>query len=251
MFDHAQTRSTSMFIQPMEYRAIVAKGLAVSDDTSQSIPDIGALQTRIRELELELEQRSRNFESSLQAARNEAREAGRASERSEQASRLSAAGEALTAALSGFAASRDHYLAQVEQEVVKLALAIAARVLHREALMDPLLLSGAVRVALGQLADTTAVRLKVPAAEQELWSEMLRLMPNLPLHPEVIADDMLNAGDCLLETRLGTVDFGVRSQLAEIERGFFDLLEQRDQQRNQNEYRESFTSTVPSESQRP
>lgn len=251
MFDQAQTRSASMFIQPMEYHAIVATGLAASDGPSESIPDIGALQTRVSQLELELEQRSRNFESSLQAARNEAREAGRASERSEQASRLSAAAEAVSQALSGFATSRDQYLAQVEREVVKLALAIAGRVLRREALMDPLLLAGAVRVALGQLADTTEVRLKVPASEHDLWHEMLRLMPNLPLHPEVVADDMLSTGDCLLETRLGTVDLGVRSQLAEIERGFFDLLEQRDRQRNQRDDRETSTSVASTELQRP
>ncbi len=35
---------------------------------------------------------------------------------------------------------------------MKLALAVAARILRREAQMDPLLLTGAVRVALGQLA---------------------------------------------------------------------------------------------------
>ena len=38
--------------------------------------------------------------------------------------------------------------------MVKLALAIAARILRREAQTDPLLLTGAVRVALGQLAAT-------------------------------------------------------------------------------------------------
>lgn len=228
---------TGITIHPMEYRAIIAAGLASSDAAidAASVPNIKDLEARIRELEAELEDRSRSFESGIHAARIEAREAGRTSERSEHSARLVAAAQALTVALQEFIGDRDRYLAQVEQEVVRLALAIAARVLHREALMDPLLLSGAVRVALGQLADTTEVRLKVPALEHEMWREMLRLMPNLPLHPDVIADDALTAGECLLETHLGSVDLGVRSQLAEIERGFFDLLEQREQrdQRNQ------------------
>jgi flagellar assembly protein FliH len=222
---------TQITISPMEYRTILASGLASSESLAESpsAPTPGELEARIRELERELEERSRSFESSLRAARIEAGDAGRASERSQQASQMAAAAQTLTAALAGFTASRDQYLAQVEQEVVRLALAIAARILHREALMDPLLLAGAVRVALGQLAGTTEVRLKVPASEHEMWSEMLRLIPNLPLHPEVVADDMLGTGDCLLETHLGSVDLGVRSQLAEIERGFFDLLEQRQQ----------------------
>ena len=58
---------------------------------------------------------------------------------------------------------RDRYLHAVEHEVVELALAVAARILRREAQMDPLLLTGAVRVALGQLSGSTEVRLRVPA----------------------------------------------------------------------------------------
>jgi flagellar assembly protein FliH len=177
-----------------------------------------------------LQERSQSFESSMQMARAEALESGRAGERSEQAARIAAAAAALISSTQAFAANRDRYLAQVEREVVKLALAIAARVLRRETLMDPLLLSGAVRVALGQLAETTEVRLRVPAMDHAMWSEMLRLMPNLPLRPELIPDDALTTGECLLEAQMGSVDLGVKSQLAEIERGFFDLLEQRENQ---------------------
>jgi flagellar assembly protein FliH len=99
--------------------------------------------------------------------------------------------------------------------------------------MDPLLLSGAVRVALGQLGETAEVRLRVPEAEQDLWAEMLRLMPNLALRPELVADDRLHAGEAVLEAHSGSVDLGVRAQLEEIERGFFDLIESRDGLRSQ------------------
>ena len=72
-----------------------------------------------------------------------------------------------------FAVSGKKYFARVEREVVQLALAIAARILHREALLDPLLLAGAVRVALGQLGETTGVRLRCPAEQVERWRELL------------------------------------------------------------------------------
>jgi flagellar assembly protein FliH len=42
-----------------------------------------------------------------------------------------------------------------------------------------------------------------------------------------VADERLQAGECVLETKLGTVELGVRAQLEEIERGFFDLLNHR------------------------
>ena len=130
--------------------------------------------------------------------------------------------EQLAALVEKFALERDRYLHEVEHEVVELALAVAARILRREAQMDPLLLTGAARVALGQLSASTEVRLRVPAADLDLWTEAMALIPNLPLRPAVVGEDGLRLGDCVLETGLGTVDLGIRAQLAEIERGFFD-----------------------------
>jgi flagellar assembly protein FliH len=127
-----------------------------------------------------------------------------------------------TELIASFTLERDRYLQTVEHEVVKLALAVAARILRREAQMDPLLLTGAVRVALGQLAATTEVALLVPAAEFNLWQEAVAMLPNLAVKPVVTANDEMRLGDCELSTSLGSVDLGIRAQLGEIERGFFD-----------------------------
>jgi flagellar biosynthesis/type III secretory pathway protein FliH len=124
-----------------------------------------------------------------------------------------------------FAAERDLYFHEVEHEVVELALAVAARILRRESLMDSLLLTGAVRIALGQLSKTTKVRLHVPAAEIDLWTEAIAHLPNLPLKPDVLAGDGMQVGDCVIKTELGSVDLGICAQLREIERGFFDRAE--------------------------
>jgi flagellar assembly protein FliH len=88
--------------------------------------------------------------------------------------------------------------------------------------MDPLLLTGAVRVAMGQLAGSTKVRLRVPQTDLDLWREAINALPNLAVRPEVRAGDAMRTGDCVVETDLGSVDLGIRSQLGEIERGFFD-----------------------------
>jgi flagellar biosynthesis/type III secretory pathway protein FliH len=130
--------------------------------------------------------------------------------------------EQLAALVEKFALERDRYLHEVEHEVVELALAVAARILRREAQMDPLLLTGAVRVALGQLSKTTKVRLQVPTSELELWTDAIALIPNLPLKPDVLAGDGMREGDCVIKTEMGSVDLGIRAQLGEIERGFFD-----------------------------
>jgi flagellar assembly protein FliH len=180
---------------------------------------------RVRELEAQLETSDRRFAQRLENATRDALERGRGLAGAEQAGLREQCVAQLKNAVEDFRSHRDEYFARVEHEVVRLALAIAERILHREAQLDPLLLSGAVRVALGQLAEGTEVRLRVPAAQKEMWSEMVRLMPGLPLRPEVRADDRLREGEAALEAALGAVDLGVKAQLTEIESTFFDVHE--------------------------
>lgn len=158
--------------------------------------------------------RQRGFQEGLESER-ETQKAARDREEKQR-------GEQLATLAKRFAEAQESYLHAVEQEVVKLALEIAARILRREAQMDPLLLTGAVRVALGQLAESTEVRLRVPPPEFDLWQEVLAHLPNLAVKPSLVAGDGMRTGDCMIETALGSVDLGVRSQLGEIERGFFD-----------------------------
>ncbi len=168
------------------------------------------------------EEKSKSFE----AGREHGREEGRQTERKIQAAAIAAEEERrkrqLARLIESFTTERDSFLHAIEQEVVKLALAVAARILRREAQMDPLLLTGAVRVALGQLAGASEVRLRVPAAEADLWKETISLVPNLTIKPAVVPEEGMRLGECVIESKAGTVDLGVRSQLGEIERGFFD-----------------------------
>jgi flagellar assembly protein FliH len=209
-------------ILTMEYPLLGGAPAAVTEP-----PPAADLARRVRELEAEQEEKERQWGRKLESARQEAVELGRRMAGGEQAAWRQQAATALTTALDGFRARTDEYLARVEHEVVQLALAVAERILHRESLLDPLLLSGAVRVALGQLAESTKARLRVPAGQREMWAEQVRLMPGLPLRPEVCADPEMEGSDAVMETDVGTIDLGVRSQLKEIERGFFDLLEVR------------------------
>jgi flagellar assembly protein FliH len=178
-------------------------------------------------LRAEFEKRlAEEAQRAYEKGRAQGRQEGRQVEREAQAEAIALAAEQRTRQaadlVDSFREERDRYLECAEHEVVKLALAVAARILRREAQMDPLLLTGAVRVALGQLSSSTAVTLRVPAAELTLWTESMALMPNLPLKPKVVAGDGMRLGECLIQTELGSVDLGIRSQLGEIERGFFD-----------------------------
>lgn len=172
---------------------------------------------------------------SFEAGREQGLREGRQAEREAQAVALRAEEERRAqqsaAFVESFTAERDRYFSAVEHEVVELALAVAARILRREAQMDPLLLTGAVRVALGQLSASTEVRLRVPSEEHDLWKEAVAALPNLNVKPVVEAGEGMRLGDCVMETALGSVDLGIRSQLGEIERGFFDRFGMRKQER--------------------
>lgn len=172
------------------------------------------------------EQLKRSFDSGFATGRDAGLREGRAAAESELAEqRISAEQERVRQVatfVEGFHGERERYLQDVEHEVVELALSIAARILRREAQMDPLLLTGAVRVALGQLSDSTEVKLRVPESDLLLWQEAIAHLPNLAVRPEVVAGQEMRLGECVLEARQGSVDLGVRAQLGEIERGFFD-----------------------------
>lgn len=129
-------------------------------------------------------------------------------------------------ALREFAEERNRYFSQVESEVVRLALAIAGRILHREAQVDPLLIAALVRVAVEKLEVRSGVSVRVSPQEIGRWrpyfADLCERM-NLAL----LEDPQLEPGDCVLETEMGSTEMGVDAQLKEVEKGFFDLLAQR------------------------
>lgn len=134
---------------------------------------------------------------------------------------------ALSTALQEFAHDQETYFHNVETDVVRLALAIARKVLHRESQMDPMLLAGVVRVALEKIAEGTAVKLRVPESQVEQWKELAGPLSGSNLKIEITGEESLKGPRCLIETEMGTTDTSIEAQLGEIERGFFDLLQER------------------------
>jgi len=131
-------------------------------------------------------------------------------------------------ALELFDAERKGYFSRIESEVVHLALAISAKILHREAQVDPFLVAALVRLAIDKLHDGSSVSVRVPPAKAEKWRERLAN----PLNGStilIVEDSHLGLDDCVLETDVGSANFSIEAQLKEVEQGFFDLLAQRPQ----------------------
>jgi flagellar assembly protein FliH len=188
------------------------------EDERRSLDEVAVLEQRIAAQEaMEIEER-------VEAARREAWAEARETLGRECDERVAAERGAVIKTCEQFGKERAKYFADVEAEVVRLALSIAARVLNREAEFDPLLLRGAVKVALEKVREESSVTLRVPEEQAEEWRGVVQ---GGQVALTVVGDQRLVASECVLETSVGRVELGVKAQLKEIERGFFDLLGQR------------------------
>jgi flagellar assembly protein FliH len=133
----------------------------------------------------------------------------------------------ISGALLHFTKDRTDYFGKVEGEVVRLALSVARKILHRESQIDPLVLTGVVHVALQKLNSDTRVRLRAHPEEARFWGDYFKQSSEIFPTVEVVGDPSLAQGHCTLETDFGSTQISLDTQLKEIEQGFFDLLEQR------------------------
>jgi flagellar assembly protein FliH len=110
-----------------------------------------------------------------------------------------------------------------EHELVKLSLAIARRILHRELLVDPESIQAIVYAALQKMQSREITRVRVYlAGAPAVRAAMERIGHRHAV--EVDADPMLPPGAIVFETALGELDASIETQLQEIERGFADRL---------------------------
>jgi flagellar assembly protein FliH len=220
-------------VQPYVYRHVLeatvkdgqqnaGNGQETAGDSSPADPaELGSTSSKV----------TRFSEDEVRVKEEEARalgiREGEAQARAKFGRELAAERKAIAKAVEDFTREREAYFCRVEGEVVKLAVGIARKILHREVQIDPLLLAGIVRVALERMAAGTSARLRVHPDHVYAWHEFFANQQDHRPVPELVGDATLGMGHCVLETALGTTDLTLEAQLGEIERGFFDLLAQR------------------------
>jgi len=160
-------------------------------------------------------------------ALDQARKAGQNEGRAEMGAALLKEREQIARAVREFGDERASYYRRIEGEVVQLAMAVARKILHREAQLDPHALAGIVRVTVEGMDAATKVSLHVPVRDAAEWRHYFAGKMEGELALEVREDPALAAGECRIETALGTTEVGFESQLKEIETGLLDLLAER------------------------
>lgn len=112
--------------------------------------------------------------------------------------------------------------AQAEADLVKLAVAIAQRILQRELNVDPAVIAGLVRVGLEKVRIQDVMRVRVCPDHLSAIKECLTRSG--AGHVEVTADPAQERGGMIFETSRGNLDVSIATQLREIERGLTDRL---------------------------
>jgi len=170
--------------------------------------------------------RDRELEARAAAAYQQGVAAGETAASQRAQARLEPQLTALSAIVAELAGMRKKFRVEAEQSTVKLALAIARRVLHRELVMDPEALLGLVKAAFEKCDSRETHKLRLSPQDVELVREH-RGQLNLPPAVEVAADASLTRGSVIVETSRGELDASVDSQFVEIERGLTDVLKRR------------------------
>lgn len=112
---------------------------------------------------------------------------------------------------------------QTEEELVRLSIAIARRILHRELTVDPSALQGLVKAAFDRLDRREIKEIRTDA---DSVGSVKKIVEGLgaPGSMKVVADATLRPGSLVIEVPRGQLDASIETQLVEIERGFVDIV---------------------------
>jgi len=131
--------------------------------------------------------------------------------------------ERLARSVEELALWRPRLRREAEHDMLRLALAVARRVLRRELAVDPEALHG---LALGALEKINAEQIHRVRVHPSMAPQMSALLEKSAVRGtvEVIPDAAREPGTLIFETERGNLDASVETQLEEIERGLTDRL---------------------------
>jgi flagellar assembly protein FliH len=133
-------------------------------------------------------------------------------------SELATVGEALAQALLATGALRSQILHDAEDDLLKLSVLIARKVMLREFACEPGIMAGIVRSSVELASDGGSVTVRLNPEEYTVvagtpeFEALLREHPNIAMKP----DPSVGRAGCLVETARGNIDAGVDAQLDEI-----------------------------------
>lgn len=224
-------RKQQVSAEPVTWRQVTGTfAYQAGEETRKSdsplSPEISAVEKLLQETEelhAQLESLAAEAETRIKEAFEQGKQEGDAKARQELNAQLEIQLDALRRMTESLAGYAPQLRKQAEQELVRLAVAIARRILYRELRVDPDALLGLVKVALDkinlrELHEIRASEEDVPLVERAL--QKLEIDKRI----KITGETQLVRGSLLFETNQGNLDASVETQLQEMQRGFADLL---------------------------
>jgi flagellar assembly protein FliH len=166
---------------------------------------------------------AREAAKQLEQARREAFEQGATAGRKDAELQILPAFEKMAANLAELARLRETLREETLHDLVRLATMIAARIVHREVVIDPDALAGLVKASFAKLQAREISRVRMHPGLEPLVRKCLEQCGS-PKNLILSADPALQPGELFFDTSQGLLDASVDTQLREIERGLIDKL---------------------------
>jgi flagellar assembly protein FliH len=118
------------------------------------------------------------------------------------------------------------FLASAQAELGQLAVAIARKIIGRELSLNPKVISDIVARSIKLAQIKGACRIRVHPTDYELLAPMWEAIPSFQQPSqmwELVPDEQVSRGGCLIEVSGGTVDGQLEAQLAQIAAAFEDI----------------------------
>ena len=127
----------------------------------------------------------------------------------------------LDALVATLGEERGEFFDRVEPEVVRLASAIAEKIIGEEMELRPERVVDLVREAMKRLRDREALRIRLSPQDMDLVKEarddLIGSVDGVR-KLELVEDRRVDRGGCVIESENGALDARVKTQMAEIER---------------------------------
>jgi flagellar assembly protein FliH len=168
----------------------------------------------------DLQAKIATLEQRIEQARSAGRAEGEAQARQSGHAELQAVLQKLAASIYEAGELRARLRGQAESDLVRLAIAIARKVIGREVNTDPETIAGVVKASLERLRIQEVLRVRLHPDHKAIVVDYLARLG--ASHVEVHGRPALGRGAVVFETTRGNLDASVETQLREIERGLTD-----------------------------
>jgi flagellar assembly protein FliH len=136
---------------------------------------------------------------------------------------LKGACKSMGSALKELSGLREKVLRESEEDLLKLSMVVAKKIVRQELTMDRRILANVIRAAVSGVAEREEIVIRLNPEDFKAVSANRKLFLG-DEHATIKADQSVASGGCMIDTTMGVIDASIEDQLEEVYRR---LLEER------------------------